>query len=80
MKLRARVPLVLIVFLLFAAHFIHLTADHPAALNILCERNWSGAPYTDEGWHGANAISAVLGNGWYIKGDFNEAVMPRCGG
>jgi hypothetical protein len=54
---------------LFALHFVHLTADFP---NDSPWVDWS--KYTDEGWYGDAAIRHVLFGHWYFQGDFNPAV------
>ena len=37
------------------------------------------AKYTDEGWYGDAAIRAHLFGNWYLAGDFNPALLFRCG-
>ena len=54
---------------LFALHFLHLTADFPNGSPWV---DWS--KYTDEGWYGDAAIRHYLSGHWYWKGDFNPAV------
>ena len=54
---------------LFALHFVHLTADFP---NQSPWMDWS--KYTDEGWYGDAAIRQILLGHWYVRGDFNPAV------
>ena len=55
--------------ILFALHFLHLSADFP---NHSPWVDWS--KYTDEGWYGDAAIRHYLSGHWYWKGDFNPAV------
>jgi len=54
---------------LYALHFVHLSADFP---NNSPWVDWS--KYTDEGWYGDAAIRHYLTGHWYWKGDFNPAV------
>ncbi len=54
---------------LFALHFLHLTADFP---NDSPWMDWS--KYTDEGWYGDAAIRHFLFGHWYFQGDFNPGV------
>ncbi len=57
---------------LFALHFVHLTADFP---NNSPWNDWS--KYTDEGWYGDAAIRHMLFGHWYFLGDFNPgAALP----
>ncbi len=53
---------------LFAAHYLHLTADFP---NHSPWMDW--AKYTDEGWYGDAAIRTLERGRWYLPGDFNPA-------
>jgi hypothetical protein len=55
--------------ILFALHFLHLSADFP---NHSPWVDWS--KYTDEGWYGDAAIRHYFTGHWYWKGDFNPAV------
>jgi hypothetical protein len=61
--------LLVIAAVLFALHFLHLSADFP---NHSPWVDWS--KYTDEGWYGDAAIRHYLSGHWYWKGDFNPAV------
>jgi len=54
---------------LFAAHFVHLSADFP---NYSPWMDYS--KYTDEGWYGNAAIRHFNQGSWYMQGDFNPAV------
>ncbi len=57
---------------LFALHFVHLTADFP---NNSPWNDWS--KYTDEGWYSDAAIRHFLLGHWFLPGDFNPGiVMP----
>jgi hypothetical protein len=70
-RFRSIVSTVLLVIaaVLFAMHFLHLSADFP---NHSPWVDWS--KYTDEGWYGDAAIRHYLSGHWYWKGDFNPAV------
>lgn len=54
---------------LFALHFLHLSADFP---NDAPWMDW--AKYTDEGWYADAAIRHFLFGHWYVAADFNPAV------
>lgn len=53
---------------LFAMHYVHLSADFP---NHSPWMDW--AKYTDEGWYGDAAIRHFHLGHWYVRGDFNPA-------
>jgi len=53
---------------LFAAHYLHLSADFP---NHSPWMDW--AKYTDEGWYGDAAIRHIQRGSWNVPGDFNPA-------
>lgn len=55
--------------LLFALHFLHLTADFPHGTPWM---DWS--KYTDEGWYSDAAVRHLLSGHWYLQGDFNPGV------
>ncbi len=65
---RANVLLLAVASLLFALHYLHLTADFP---NHSPWMDW--AKYTDEGWYGDAAIRTLERGHWYLPGDFNPA-------
>jgi len=65
-----RIILFTIAAIFFALHFLHLNADFP---NHSPWVDWS--KYTDEGWYGDAAIRHYLLGHWYLKGDFNPAVV-----
>ena len=65
-----RVVLLAVTAIFFALHFLHLNADFP---NHSPWIDWS--KYTDEGWYGDAAIRHYLLGHWYLKGDFNPAVV-----
>jgi len=53
----------------YAAYFIHLRADFPAA------SPWNDwAKFTDEGWYGGAALRQTQTGHWYTPGTFNPAV------
>jgi hypothetical protein len=57
------------IVLLYALHFVHLTADFPA------NPEWKDAAVvTDEGWYLNAATRHALTGHWYLPGDFNPAV------
>jgi hypothetical protein len=59
----------MVVVLLWAMHWVHLSADFPN------DSPWMDyAKYTDEGWYGNAAMRALLFGHWFFPGDFNPAV------
>lgn len=64
-----RLSILVVTSLLYAAHFIHLTADFPGGSTW---QDWSR--YTDEGWYSDAAVRHLLLGRWYLPGDFNPAV------
>jgi hypothetical protein len=61
--------MVLAAAVLYALHFVHLSADFPLHTPWM---DW--AKYTDEGWYGDAAIRHYTSGHWYFAGDFNPAV------
>jgi hypothetical protein len=57
------------IVLLYALHFVHLSADFPA------DHEWKDAAVvTDEGWYLNGATRHTITGHWYVSGDFNPAV------
>jgi hypothetical protein len=54
---------------LFALHFLHLSADFP---NHSPWVDWS--KYTDEGWYSDAAVRHLLFGRWFVPGDFNPGI------
>jgi 4-amino-4-deoxy-L-arabinose transferase-like glycosyltransferase len=55
---------------LFGLHFVHLLADFPN------NSPWMDySKYTDEGWYASAATRFWLSGHWFLRGDFNPAVV-----
>jgi Dolichyl-phosphate-mannose-protein mannosyltransferase len=61
----------LVIALLLASHWLHLSADPNTNTGWLGVKNGSIDFYTDEGLDAGGAIAFVLRGHWYLPGDFN---------
>ncbi len=60
---------------MFALHWVHLSADPSWKMGLLTGRDWAGDFFTDEGWEAKSAIRTILVGGWHAPGELNLAVM-----